>query len=111
MKNLLLRLALVLAAILPITDGYDYLFYSCAILALVFFTVNIIIIWISIKNKNHILTNLACSQEGSYVDTGIAILGLTVTYTVSTISMTFIWWLILGVSLTNIIFDYRGSTS
>lgn len=101
------RLAVLLCAIMPVTENTDWLFYTCFILAvlsfLIFVTYSIIV---CTKDHKKILDIFGTSHDSLY-DIFIAMTGIIISYSLGLSHRAYLWWFWLIASLFEIFFPNK----
>ena len=109
MKSIFLKLSLLLAALLPLTEHHDVLFCLCGSLALALFIAFVIAVaWNCCKAKKSFLPYIIGNRKDSYIDLCIAIIGLAVHYFANTSSLVYLGWFILFISLSEILWATKS---
>lgn len=102
------RYALMLCAILPITENNDWIFYTVAILILLFFAATFVCIIQAYKrNTKNLLRHMLGDSRDNLCDIMIYFAGIVVCYSMGLNNQAYIWWFVLVCTVAQVLFPTK----
>ncbi|NCC10891.1 MAG: hypothetical protein EOM31_10400 [Bacteroidia bacterium] len=103
-KSTLPRLALLLYAIIPVIESYDWLFCVSMFLIIVLFVLSIIYaIQIYLKNSKEFLVYLAGNKRDNLYELAIAIVGIIISYSMNVVNRSYFWAFVLVLAIIELV--------
>ena len=103
------RLMLFIAALLPMSIQCDLLFNIGAIILIALAILSLFgLIGLYRKDRQRFIDIFLVDYKGHVVDASIAAIGVIVNYTIAASSTVFVWWLLLAVSIFEILFRSKS---
>lgn len=102
------RLALLLYAILPVTENKDWVFYTCAIFILISFLIFFVSVVIAYrKDRKNIKTYICGTPHDNLFDMFISLAGIIVCYSIDIPNRAIFWLFLLIMAIFQILYPTK----